>query len=139
MIEKEILLNELPKKHVLVYIICFIIGIAFFIISYTIETYDTYKATGIIDCEQETCQISITLNYNDIDILSQNPKIEYGKQEYDIVETIYEEPYLNNNIAYQDIQLRTNLQEQNRIINFTILYNKQRIINKIKNMFLERK
>lgn len=138
MIEKEILLKQLPKRHVCIYCIFFILGVLFLIMSYKIETYDTWKTNGILKCEEEMCQISITLSYNDIDILSKNPKIEYGKKEYDISSISYEEPYVNSNIAYQDIQLQTNLVEENRIINFTILYNKQRIITKIKNIFVER-
>lgn len=131
MIEKLLLLKEKPSKNNIIYFIILIITITFLIISYYIKTYDCIKTTGIITCENNNCYIDITLSYDKIDILNQKPKIEYLNKEYSIISINYNEPYLNNNIAYQDIKLTTNLKTSNQIINFKILYNKQRIITKI--------
>lgn len=132
MIKKLLLLNQKPKKNLVIHLIFISLLIAFLIIAYNYNTYDVYQTTGIMKCENNDCYITITMIYDKIDILNQNPKIEYLNKIYDIKSITYEEPYLNNNIAYQDINITTNLQVNNQIINFKILYNKQRIITKIK-------
>ncbi len=132
MIKKLLLLNQKPKKNLVIHLIFISLLIAFLIITYNYNTYDVYQTTGIMKCENNDCYITITMIYDKIDILNQNPKIEYLNKIYDIKSITYEEPYLNNNIAYQDLNITTNLQVNNQIINFNILYNKQRIITKIK-------
>lgn len=132
MIKKLLLLNQKPKKNLVIHLIFISLLITFLIIAYNYNTYDVYQTTGIMKCENNDCYITITMIYDKIDILNQNPKIEYLNKIYDIKSITYEEPYLNNNIAYQDLNITTNLQVNNQIINFKILYNKQRIITKIK-------
>ncbi len=127
---KIILLNKKPQNYNM-YII--IISFLLFISSlWKIYTYDSYYLTGIITCNEE-CSIKASIPYNKIDIFN-NSKIEYQNKEYEIKEITYEEPYLNNSIPYEDITIKTDINSKDRLINFKIIYNKQRIINKIKNI-----
>ena len=52
-------------------------------------------------------------------------------KKYKIEKIEYSEPYLNNNIPYQDIKIYTSLKTNEKIIKVKLLYNKQRIIKKI--------
>lgn len=138
MLKKIILLNQKPKNTPIISFL-FLITLIFTIsLSYFIETYDVYSTTGIINCE-ESCQISLTIPYDKIDFINNDSKLSYLNQEYKIINITYDEPYLNNNIPYEDVFIATDLQSQNKIINFQILSNKQRVITKIKNIILERK
>ncbi len=134
---KIILLSASPKKHPVIYVIFFIILITSLSLSFFIKTYSTYQTTGIIKCES-TCEISITLPYNKTDILNGDSKIRYLNQEFEIEEVSYEEPYLNNGTPYEDVTIKANIKTQSKIVNFQILYNKQRIIEKIKEILIER-
>lgn len=136
MLNKIVLLNKKPKKNIMYYWIFILMIITSIILSYKIKTYDSYLVTGLNKCEKK-CVISFTLPYNKVDILSNKPKIEYLNKEYTIQKIFYQEPYLNNGVPYQDIEIEINLSDKNRLINFKILYNKQRIINKIKNIITE--
>ncbi len=133
MINKIIFLNLTPKKHLFIYsisITCiFIIGL----LSSKLKTYDSYYVTGLVSCDKN-CSITVSFPYDKVDILKENPHIEYLNKEYEITSIIYSEPYLNDQIPYEDIKLITDLQSADPIINFKILYNKQRIISKIKNI-----
>lgn len=137
MIQKIILLNQKPKNTPIISFLFLLICIITLTLSFCIKTYDIYSTTGLIECN-ETCKISLTMPYNKIDIISTSSKIKYLNQQYEISNIKYEEPYLNNNVPYEDIVIETNLNSQNKIINFQILSNKQRIITKIKNIILER-
>lgn len=130
------LLNLQPKLHFLLFssLLTFIIST---IVIYKVYTFDSVATTGIITCG-ETCEIQLTLPYDKIAILNSHPFIYYNNETYTIDNTVYGEPYLNNNIVYQDITITTNLYSDNPLINFKILNNRQRIITKIKNVILER-
>lgn len=130
------LLNIQPKHPYLITLITlsFIILI---IILYKVHTYDSVATTGIITCN-ETCEIKLTLPYDKIAILNSHPSLTFNNETYNIDNIVYGEPYLNNNIVYQDITITTNLYSDNPLINFKILNNRQRIITKIKNVILER-
>lgn len=134
MIEKLLLLNIKPKRKIFIYINCIIIFIVFIILSFKIEIYDSYQTTGILKCINEDCNIELTLYYEKINILEQDPQIEYLGNFYKIYNIEYSDPYLNNNLIYQDIKLKSDIHGDERIINLKILYNKQRIIDKIKNI-----
>lgn len=136
MLNKIVFLNKKPKKHSIIYWILLIIIITSFFLLYKIKTYDSYLVTGINNCEN-VCIITFTLPYNKVDILSKKPKIEYLNKIYKIENINYLEPYLNNGIPYQDIELITKISNNNRLINFKIIYNKQRIITKIQNIIKE--
>ena len=137
MLNKLILLNKKPNKHLKIYITIIILIILFLAYCIKNSTYDSYQTTGIVKCEEE-CFINITLPYDKVDILSKDPIISYQNNTYEINNIDYKEPYLDREVAYQDVELESFLKEE-RIINFNILYNKQRIISKIKNIIIERK
>lgn len=137
MTKKIILLNKQPKRHPLIYVLTLFSIFLSLIISFFVKTYESYNTSGIIKCNGK-CEILISMPYNKVDLFSQNPKINYLHKEYKISEIIYDEPYLNNNIAYEDIKIITDLSSDERLINIQLLYNKQRIITKIKNMITER-
>lgn len=136
MINKIILLNTKPNNHFISYVLFFLLIITTLFLSIFTETYDTYNTTGIVKCI-ENCSISITVPYDKADIFSNKSYIKYQDKKYAINEIEYEDPYLSNNIPVEDITLQTDITTQNKIINFQILYNKQRIIKKIKNIILE--
>ena len=137
MIKKLTLLELTPKNHSLSYILFFIAFIISLYFSYTFKTYDVYNTTGIVKCD-EICGITVTLPYNKTDILTREPYIKFQDEKYYINKIEYEEPYLNNNIPLEDIILYTDMKTDAKIINFQILYNKQRIITKFKNIIIER-
>lgn len=135
MINKIILIHKKPKKYILINIILIITLITSIILSYKYKTYNSFKVTGISKC-LNVCKISTTLRYDQINKIDSNSKIEYKNKIYEINNIEYSEPYLNNNIAYQDIEIETSLKES-KIVEIKILYNKQRIIRKIINLILE--
>lgn len=133
MINKTFLLSKQPTKNYLFHIIIIIITLTSIIFSYSYKTYDSLNIIGIYKCE-ETCYIDSSLSYEYI-IKLNNPSIfKYNNKTYIIEDIIYNEPYLNDNTIYQDIQITSNLKVKEKIIKIKILYNKQRIITKVKNI-----
>lgn len=138
MTNKLFLFNKKPKNYPILTILFFMMMII--LTSYTIlsKAYDVWNVTGIISCN-ELCEISVTLPYDKIEILEyEDVFITFLDNNYKIINVLYEEPYLNNGTPYQDVKIVTDLESEDKIINFKILYNKQRIIYKIKNIVLER-
>lgn len=133
MTKKIYLLGLYPKKHFIYYCIFIVIISIFILLSCFIKVYDSYYVTGLINCDKE-CVITISFPYDKVDILKQNPHIEYLNKEYNINSITYNDPYLNNEIPYEDINITTDLTSKDQIINLKILYNKQRVIKKIKNI-----
>ena len=131
--KKIYLLNLYPHKHRLISIIVILVVLTIIPLSNFIKLYDSYYTTGLISCTEE-CSITVSLPYDKVDILKQNPHLEYLNKEYKINKIIYNEPYLDNQIPYEDVIINTNLNSEDKIINFKILYNKQRIISKVKKM-----
>ena len=131
--KKIYLLNLYPHKHRLISIIVILVGLTIIPLSNFIKLYDSYYTTGLISCNEE-CSITVSLPYDKVDILKQNPHLEYLNKEYKINKITYNEPYLDNQIPYEDVIIYTNLNSEDKIINFKILYNKQRIISKVKKM-----
>ena len=130
---KIYLLNLYPHKHRLISIIVILVVLTIIPLSNFIKLYDSYYTTGLISCNEE-CSITVSLPYDKVDILKQNPHLEYLNKEYKINKITYNEPYLDNQIPYEDVIIYTDLNSEDKIINFKILYNKQRIISKIKKM-----
>lgn len=131
--KKIYLLNLYPHKHRLISIIVILVVLTIIPLSNFIKLYDSYYTTGLISCNEE-CSITVSLPYDKVDILKQNPHLEYLNKEYKINKITYNEPYLDNQIPYEDVIIYTDLNSEDKIINFKILYNKQRIISKIKKM-----
>ena len=135
MSNKDLLLNKNIKNNNLFIITFLIILIISILLSYQIETYSSSKTYGIVNCDKN-CKIITTIQYSKINILNLDPKIEYLGKEYNISNINYKEPYLNNGVPLQDIELITNIENQNQIIEFKILYDKQRIITKLKKIIM---
>ena len=129
--KKVYLLNLIPKrsKSILLFIGLFSSSLPLLFI----KIYDSYYTTGLISCNEE-CNITVSLPYDKVDILKEDPHLEYLNKEYKVETITYNEPYLNNQIPYEDVVIKTNLKSEDKIINFKILYNKQRVISKIKNI-----
>ncbi len=123
-----------PKKCLTIYLlfIAMFISITYFSINY--YSYDKKEIIGINDCHERECDIKITLDYEEIKILDQKPIILYESKKYQIKEIVYGDMYLSNNIPVSDIILKTDHITKTNIIDFKLLYNKQRIIKKIKNI-----
>lgn len=132
MINKTILLNKKPNNNPIIKISIFLL-IIIIVISIKLDTYDTYKLVGIYECH-EKCVIKTNVPYDKINILSQNPSIKYNKKEYKIKDIIYNDIYIENNIPYQEISFEIEIEKDTKLMEFTISYNKQRIIKKITNI-----
>ncbi len=135
MINKLILLNKKPKLNCLFYLnICILIFIIIFIS--LVKTYDSYTIVAINECENE-CNLNIVLPYNKIDILD-NALVDINHNLYSIKSITYNEVTENNGIVFQNIALKTELQEEStRIYKIKLLKNKQRIIKKIAKVMKE--
>lgn len=127
---KYFLLIKKPNSNKLFHIILSLIIIILIITSYSYKTYDTKNIVGIYKCE-EYCYIETSISYEDINKIDKSSIIEYKNNNYKIEDILYSEPYLNNNIAYQDINIKCCLKEKDKIVKVKILYNKQRILKKI--------
>lgn len=138
MSKKIILLNEKNKNHHIINLLFFIFIFVLIGLSFYIKTFDTSKTIGIIKCD-DVCEINLSLPYSKVDMLTyKDVHIKYHDSLYEIEDINYDEPFFNNDIPYQNVRIITNLKSKERIINFDILYNKQRIIEKIKKLILER-
>ena len=135
MIETYLLINEKTKKHPFL-IIIFSLLILITFLFYHIKAYSSISVTGLMECGEKT-NISFTLPYKQVDKITKEAKISYKNKEYVIESIAFEEPYLDHNIPYQDILITTNLVCEEKIVNFKINYNKQRILTKIKQIILE--
>lgn len=129
---KIYLLNKKPKSNKLITFIVLLTIIFFILLTFKYNTYDSLNIVGVYKCDN-TCYIETSIIYEDINKIDKNSILEYKNKTYIIEDIIYSEPYLNNNIAYQDIKIITNLKVKETIIKSKILYNKQRIIYKIIN------
>ncbi len=136
MTNKLVLIHKSNKNHFIIYVLFHIFILNLILLTFFVDTYDSIKVTGIIKCEEE-CQITLNLPYNKIDIFQDDSKITYLNKDYKIMNITYDEPYLEKEIPYQNVIIKTDLASDDKIINFSILYNKQRIIKKIKNILLE--
>ena len=131
---KEILYSIKPSHNRLFYLLFIILFGTIIYYSLTNYTYEQKSVVGINECREDSCEIKLTLNYEEISILNKNPIIYYNKKEYQIKSIKYDEPYLNNGIPSSDITIRTEKISDSNILEFSILYNKEKIAKKIKNI-----
>ena len=96
-----------------------------------LQTYSSYKTTGILECKDDTCILKLAIPYDKLFILDYHPQIEYLNNKYVINNIEQSEPYLNNNIPVVDVAIATDYISDNKVIEFRFLYKKQRIITKI--------
>lgn len=131
------LLSEKENRMGFVFLMFFVFMVLVVILVFKVDVYDSTVAVGIISCS-DSCKIEVTMPFDKIDSFNNEPFISYNNKSYDILNISYGEPYLNGEIALEDVVIETNLESQDKLINFKILSNKQRIIEKIKNIILER-
>ncbi len=135
--QRTILLNKQAKNHFIFYIFSILFVIFLVIFSYKKYSYNILQVTGLYNCD-EVCGIMITLPYDKIEHIDKDIKIKYQDKIYRVDNIIYSEPYLNKEIPYQDITIVSKLVSDEKIINFKILYDKKRIIIKIKDLVIGR-
>ena len=126
---KEAFLKIKPRLGFIIFIFI-IIALSFLLwYMYYKEIYDNFQTKGIVNC-QESCQITaiIPTNINFIKIKLNNNYIKYKIANKELI--IDDKNYS----SYYSITL--NVEEKltnNEIVDLNFYYNKQRIINKIKN------
>ncbi len=113
-------------------IIAFLLFLLF--ISIIFKVYSSFKVTGVVTCEDK-CYIETNLPVSKSKIINKKLNIVYENREYEVKEVFIENIIDNSNDIYLKIKLDTSLElEKNNIIDFKIIYDKQRIITKIKNI-----
>lgn len=130
MSKKICLLYKQPQNNKLISILLLIIITISILLTYKYKAYNVLNIIGIIKCEK-TCYIDTSIPYENISIIDKKTILSYKDKKYKIEKIDYSEPYLNNNIPYQDIKIYTSLKTDEKIIKVKLLYNKQRIIKKI--------
>ena len=135
MLDKIILLNKKPNNNRITIIFLASTLIMFIMICSIFKTYTVTKTVGYIECNEE-CYININLSSNNIDKLSNNTLLEIDSIKYEISEINYNDMFVENNIPYQNITIKTDLKEE-KIVNIKLLNNKQRVIKKIYKLIKE--
>lgn len=125
------MLNSILYSKPKVNLYIFILLILFSFLPLLKNTYSSYKAVGLLKCEENTCTIELSMSYKELNILDQNPQISYLNKKYKINDITRGEPYLNNNIPFVDVILTTDYISDSNVIEFNLIYNKQRIGKKI--------
>lgn len=125
---KEAFLKLKPKRLIILFILIILVIIVITIFIIKIKAYDNYQTKGYINCEKECfieTLIPTSIAYEKIKI--DNKDITYSLINKEIV--IDKENY----ISYYKITLKSDLEySNNEIIDINFYYNKQRIIEKIK-------
>ena len=130
MLEKYQLYYKKPKEKNLKDFLIIILLIGVIVLSIRMKVYEIKEIVAIYSCE-EKCLLSFPLNYQELEIINNQTRIKY-QDEFLNIETYNKgEPYLDNGIAYEDIEIETNIETDNKIVKLKIYYNKERIIKKI--------
>lgn len=129
MLEKTILLNIKPKSNKVLIIMITSALILFIIICTIIKTYTVTNTVGYIECNEE-CFINLHLTSNNIDKINNKTILEIDNKKYEVSEINYNDIFIENNIPYQNITIKTDLNEE-KIVNIKLLNNKQRVIKKL--------
>ena len=135
MLELINLKNIRERKYPLLIISFFLIIVL--IIAFKDKTISNiYKTYGMVECN-EICTISISLNYDNSNIIK-NSKITIEDSKTEIDKYEYGELFLNNNTPMQEIILYPEQNLDEKIEEIKIDYKKQRIIEKLKHIIIER-
>ncbi len=133
-------INLKPKNYLFIIIVVIIIFTLWFLNQNTIEAYNT---KAIIIYENQEYYLLLNIPVNDVKKVINNNKliIENVTSTY-CVENIRAELVVINDINYQQIILKTQLKEKNKIPNLVInlkIKNKEiKLLNKIINILRER-
>ena len=136
-VNSNYLLNLKPKMYKLP-IITLILLLVLVIVSFIYKTYDTKVVIGYISCLEE-CYLDIKVDLNLVSKLDDVKFIEVNNKEIDIICTDISEVLADNNsLNYQIIKYKLDIHEYKSLFyEVKLYYNKDLIIKKIINIFLE--
>lgn len=136
-VNSNYLLNLKPKMYKLP-IITLILLLVLVIVSFIYKTYDTKVVIGYISC-QEKCYLDIKVDLNLVSKLDDVKFIEVDNKKIDIISTDISEVLVDNNsLNYQIIKYKLDIHEYKSLFyEVKLYYNKDLIIKKIINIFLE--
>lgn len=137
-VNSNYLLNLKPKMYKLP-IITLILLLVLVIVSFIYKTYDTKVVIGYISCQEE-CYLDIKVDLNLVSKLDDVKFIEVNNKKIDIICTDISEVLADNNsLNYQIIKYKLDIHEYKSLFyEVKLYYNKDLIIKKIINIFLER-
>ena len=138
-VNSNYLLNLKPKMYKLP-IITLILLLVLVIVSFIYKTYDTKVVIGYISCQEE-CYLDIKVDLNLVSKLDDVKFIEVDNKKIDIISTDISEVLVDNNnsLNYQIIKYKLDIHEYKSLFyEVKLYYNKDLIIKKIINIFLER-
>lgn len=137
-VNSNYLLNLKPKMYKLP-IITLILLLVLVIVSFIYKTYDTKVVIGYISCQEE-CYLDIKVDLNLVSKLDDVKFIEVDNKKIDIICTDISEVLADNNnsLNYQIIKYKLDIHEYKSLFyEVKLYYNKDLIIKKIINIFLE--
>lgn len=137
-VNSNYLLNLKPKMYKLP-IITLILLLILVIMSFIYKTYDTKVVIGYISCQEE-CYLDIKVDLNLVSKLDDVKFIEVDNKKIDIISTDISEVLADNNnsLNYQIIKYKLDIHEYKSLFyEVKLYYNKDLIIKKIINIFLE--
>ena len=136
-VNSNYLLNLKPKMYKLP-IITLILLLVLVIVSFIYKTYDTKVVIGYISCQEE-CYLDIKVDLNLVSKLDDVKFIEVYNKKIDIICTDISEVLADNNsLNYQIIKYKLDVHEYKSLFyEVKLYYNKDLIIKKIINIFLE--
>ena len=136
-VNSNYLLNLKPKMYKLP-IITLILLLVLVIVSFIYKTFDTKVVIGYISCQEE-CYLDIKVDLNLVSKLDDVKFIEVDNKKIDIICTDISEVLADNNsLNYQIIKYKLDIHEYKSLFyEVKLYYNKDLIIKKIVNIFLE--
>lgn len=136
-VNSNYLLNLKPKMYKLP-IITLILLLVLVIVSFIYKTFDTKVVIGYISCQEE-CYLDIKVDLNLVSKLDDVKFIEVNNKKIDIICTDISEVLADNNsLNYHIIKYKLDIHEYKSLFyEVKLYYNKDLIIKKIINIFLE--
>ena len=131
---KNLILYKKTNKHLIYLFFLFLLFILVLIL-YT-EDEDSYELIGLKN-SNDTSYIDIIIPYNKVNIFEEKNYIIYNHEKHIIKDIKYGEITIIDNIPYINISLKPDFELEKEVIDFHVFYNRQRIINKIKNIIKE--
>lgn len=124
----------LHKKYKIKKLLSSLILLPLVFILFFVKVHSSYKVVCILNCE-DVCSYTFSLPYDKSNILDSDFKINYNNKMYNVNILRVDEPYLNNNVAFQDVYIESDIDSYNKVLEVNLIYNEQRIIEKILDVF----
>lgn len=129
----EKLLN-IPYKTYKIFISIIVIGLLILVIALNIEVYDVYNTYAIY--KNDNLILNMPITYSDTIKNAKYLKIDDEKHEFHILyisEILLDTSSMTN---YQEVVISSDLKlTTNTLVNISIYYNKEKVIEKIKKLF----